>query len=127
MGSALNVSLSPGLIGVVLFPALDACALRSRQRYGLLEWAGMVPQTPQEPKASFFSRLGGRVGDLAIEFIATFFAIAGIALADLLVKWWLGAEKKFFGQIPVQWVFDLCHICLVGRLIWRIFFPEANR
>jgi len=57
----------------------------------------MVPQTPQEPKASFFSRLGGRVGDLAIEFIATFFAIAGIALADLLVKWWLGADKKFFG------------------------------
>jgi hypothetical protein len=41
--------------------------------------------------------MGGRVGDLAIEFIATFVAIAGIALADLLLKWWLGEGKKFLG------------------------------
>jgi hypothetical protein len=87
----------------------------------------MASPASQEPRASFLSRLGGRVGDLAIEFIATFVAIAGIALADLLVKWWLGADKKFFGEIPVQWVFDLCHICLIGRLIWRIFFPEKNK
>jgi hypothetical protein len=53
-------------------------------------------------------------------------AIGGIALADLLVKWWFGAEKKFFSLIPVQWVFDACHICVMGRLIWRIFFPDKN-
>lgn len=79
---------------------------------------------PPVPKKPFLSKLGGRVGDLAIEFIATFVAIAGIALADLLLKWWLGEGKKFLGLIPVQWVFDLGHICLIGRLIWRIFFPE---
>jgi hypothetical protein len=52
---------------------------------------------PSVPKKPFLSRLGGRVGDLAIEFIATFVAIAGIALADLLLKWWLGRVKSFLG------------------------------
>jgi hypothetical protein len=85
--------------------------------------ASASPET-QIPKAPFLTRLGGRVGDLAIEFIGTIVAIGGIALADLLVKWWLGADKKFFDRIPVQWVFDLCHICVMGRLIWRIFRPE---
>jgi hypothetical protein len=83
-------------------------------------------QTPRATRHSFLSRLGKRVGDLTIEFIGTFVAIAGIALADLLVKWWVGADKKFFGQIPVQWVFDLCHICVMALLIWRIFFPDKN-
>jgi hypothetical protein len=77
------------------------------------------------PWEKFLSKLGGRVGDLIIEFVGTFVAIGGIAVADLLVKWWLG-EEKFFGLIPVQWVFDLGHICVVGRLIWRIFFPEKD-
>jgi hypothetical protein len=82
---------------------------------------------PMEPKkVSFFSRLGKRVGDLSIEFIATFVAIGGIALADFLVKSWVGDDKKFFDKIPVQWVFDLGHVCLIGRLIWRIFFPEKD-
>lgn len=85
-----------------------------------------TPDAPV-PKKPFHSKIGGRVGDLAIEFIATFVAIAGIALADLLLKWWLGEDKKFFGLIPVQWVFDLGHICLIGRLIWRIFFPEKEQ
>jgi hypothetical protein len=89
--------------------------------------ATSASQEPQRQKPPFLSRLGGRVGDLAIEFISTFVAIAGVALADLLVKWWVGADKKFFGVIPVQWVFDLGHICLIGRLIWRIFFPEENK
>jgi hypothetical protein len=82
---------------------------------------------PTKPKEPFLTKLEGRVSDLAIEFIATFVAIGGIALADLLVKWWLGADKKFFGQIPVQWVFDLAHICLIARLIWRIFVPEKEQ
>jgi hypothetical protein len=87
--------------------------------------SGMV-KPAMAHKRTFLSRLGGRVGDLSIEFIATFVAIGGIALADLLVKWWLGEDKKFFGQIPVQWVFDLAHICLIGRLIYRIFVPEKE-
>jgi len=64
---------------------------------------------------------------LAIEFISTFFAIGGITLADLAVKYWVGEDKKFFSVIPVQWVFDFGHISLVGRLIWRIFFPEKDQ
>jgi hypothetical protein len=66
------------------------------------------------------------VGDMAIEFICTFVAIAGIAIADLLVKWWLGANKKFLDIIPVQWVFDLCHMCVMGLLIYRIFVPDRE-
>jgi hypothetical protein len=69
----------------------------------------------------------GASRDLAVEFIGTFLAIGGIALADLLVKWWLGGEKKFFDIIPVQWVFDFGHISLVGRLIYRIFVPEKEK
>jgi hypothetical protein len=88
--------------------------------------SGMAKPPPAPQKPTFVSRLSGRVGDLAIEFIATFVAIGGIALADLLVKWWLGEDKKFFGQIPVQWVFDLAHICMVGRLIYRILVPEKE-
>lgn len=91
----------------------------------------MVPPDPSPadappPQKSFGSKLGGRVQDLVIEFVGTFLAIGGIALADLLVRWWLG-EEKFFGIVPVQWVFDLCHICVMGRLIWRIFFPEKEQ
>jgi hypothetical protein len=83
------------------------------------------PVPPLERK-SFLSRLGERVGDLAIEFIATFVAIGGIAFADFLVKWWVGQDKKFFDRIPVAWVFDVGHVSLVGRLIYRIFFPEKS-
>jgi hypothetical protein len=91
----------------------------------------MVPPDPSPadappPQKSFGSKLGGRVQDLVIEFVGTFLAIGGIALADLLVRWWLG-EEKFFGIVPVQWVFDLCHICVMGRLIWRSFFPEKEQ
>jgi hypothetical protein len=84
------------------------------------------PEEAPPPNKSFVSRLGGRVGDLIIEFVGTFVAIGGIALADLLVKWWLGEDKKFFGVIPVQWVFDLGHICVMGLLIWRIFSPKKD-
>ena len=51
--------------------------------------------------------------------------IAGIAIADHLVRWWLG-EEKFFGKIPVQWIFDLGHICVVLRFIFRSIFPEKD-
>jgi hypothetical protein len=85
------------------------------------------PDGERPPKRSFLSKLGGRVGDLIVEFVGTFVAIGGIALADLLVKWWVGEDKKFFGRVPVQWVFDLCHICVMGRLIWRIFVPEKEQ
>lgn len=85
------------------------------------------PVTPPPSRwRSFISRLGGRVGDLVIEFVATFVAIGGIGLADLLVKWWVGEDKKFFGVIPVQWVFDLGHLSLIGRLIYRIFLPDKG-
>ena len=80
---------------------------------------------PPRPKP-FLTKLKERVEDLVIEFVGTFVAIAGIALADLLVKWWLGDDKKFFGIIPVQWVFDLGHICVMGLLIYRIFFPKKD-
>ena len=90
----------------------------------------MAAPDPIAPKPAawqaFLSRLGGRVGDLVIEFVGTFVAIGGIALADLLVKWWLGDDKKFFGVIPVQWVFDVGHLCMIGRLIYRIFIPERK-
>jgi hypothetical protein len=91
----------------------------------------MAPPDPfsdeaPRPQKSFLSKLSGRVGDLVIEFVGTFVAVGGIALVDLLVKWWLGEDKKFFGIIPVQWVFDLGDICVVGLLIWRIFFPKKD-
>jgi len=86
-----------------------------------------APNPPKPPQwNSFILKLGGRVGDLVVEFVGTFVAIAGIALADFLVKWWMGEDKKFFGLIPVQWVFDVGHILIVGRLIYRIFFPEEG-
>jgi len=75
---------------------------------------------------SFFDKFGKRVGDLVLEFLGTFVAIAGIGLTDKFVKWWLGADAKFFDTVPVAWVFDLAHICLIARLIWRIFFPEKE-
>jgi hypothetical protein len=84
-----------------------------------------IPPKPSQWGA-FLSKLGGRVGDLAVEFIGTFLAIGGIALADLLVKCWLGDEKTFFDIIPVQWVFYFGHVALVGRLIYRIFVPEKE-
>jgi hypothetical protein len=90
---------------------------------------GSPDQIPPKPSQwnSFISRLGGRIGDLAVEFIGTFLAIGGIALADLLVKWWVGEGKKFFDIIPVQWVFDFGHVALVGRLIYRIFVPGKEK
>lgn len=84
------------------------------------------PGSPR-PRRGFWSRLGQRLGDLTIEFVGTFLCIAGIALADLFVKWWVGEDKKFFGRIPVQWVFDLGDVALIGRLIWRIFVPEKDQ
>jgi hypothetical protein len=85
----------------------------------------LTPGPPPQQKTTFLSRLSGRVQGLVIEFVGTIIAVGGIALTDVLVKWWLG-EEKFFGAIPVQWVFDLGHICVVGRLIWRIFSPEKE-
>jgi hypothetical protein len=81
---------------------------------------------PRTPKKTFALRLAGRVEELAVEFIGTFVAIAGIGIADLLVKWFVGEGKKFFGLLPVQWVFDAAHVCVIGRLIWRIFSPPKD-
>jgi hypothetical protein len=90
---------------------------------------GSPASSPPEPSKweSFILRLGSRVGDLVVEFVGTFVAIGGIALADFLVKWLVGEDKKFFGIIPVQWIFDFGDIALVGRLIYRIFFPEKEK
>jgi hypothetical protein len=65
----------------------------------------MAPPDPfsdeaPRPQKSFLSKLSGRVGDLVIEFVGTFVAVGGIALVDLLVKWWLGEDKKFFRDHP---------------------------
>ena len=67
---------------------------------------------PEPPKKTFWAKLGSRLGDLAIEFIGTFVAIGGIAIADKLLEWWLGKDKKFFDFIPVQYVFDVGHVSL---------------
>jgi len=84
-----------------------------------------VPPTAQPPPKTFLSRLGKRVQDVVIEIVGTVLMIAGIAIADHLVRWWLG-EEKFFGKIPVQWIFDLGHICVVLRFIFRSIFPEKD-
>ena len=54
-----------------------------------------------------------------LEFVRTAIAVCLIALTDRLVTWSIG-ERKFFGVIPVSWVFDLSHLVVVGRLIWRV-------
>ena len=86
---------------------------------------GTPPSKPTNWE-TFSSKLAGRVGDNLIEVAGTAVAVVGIALIDFLVKWLLGEDAKFFGAVPVQWAFDLAHICLIGRLIWRIFVPEKT-
>jgi hypothetical protein len=80
-----------------------------------------------DPKDGFWKKLGKRSGDLVIEIVGTILAIGGIAIADLCLQWWIGPDKKFFDRIPVQWGFDAAHICVIARLIWRLFVPEKDQ
>jgi hypothetical protein len=74
----------------------------------------------------FLTTLTRRVQDLVIEFVGTAIALGGIAGTDRLLKWWIG-EAKFFGALPVSWAFDLCHLCVMARLVWRIIVPEKHK
>ena len=78
-------------------------------------------------KDGFWAKLRTRSGDLIIEIAETILAIGGIALADKCLEWWVGPDTKFFGRVPVQWGFDAAHICVIARLIWRLFVPEKEK
>ena len=73
----------------------------------------------QKRRKSFKKRLLELLENQSIEFIGTVIAVAVIAAVSALVKRFIGAVK-FFDLIPVQWVFDLAHIVMIGRLVWGI-------
>jgi len=56
---------------------------------------------------------------MALEAVGTGLTILIIAGAHQLLELLLGKDEKFFDYIPVAWVFDLGHIVVIGRLIWR--------
>jgi hypothetical protein len=72
------------------------------------------------PKQWFWRRLGNLLGDMVLEAIGTVCAIGIIALAHNLVELWMGKDAKFFDYIPIRYVFDVGHIVVIGRLVWRI-------
>jgi hypothetical protein len=76
---------------------------------------------------SFFIKLGDTASNMVNEIVGTAIAVAGIALIDFLLQWWVGEDRKFFDVIPIRWGFDAAHLCVVGRLIYRILFPEKAK
>jgi hypothetical protein len=90
------------------------------------EPAAPAPATPNFLSNPFILRLGGHVGDILIEIISTMLLIAGIALADKLLEWSLGKDKKFFDAVPVQWVFDFGHISMILRFLYRVTWPPRS-
>jgi hypothetical protein len=68
----------------------------------------------------FFKRLSNTLQNLILEAIGTVAAIGLIALVDIVSRHWLEPDAKFFDYIPVRWVFDLGHLVMILRLIWRI-------
>ena len=79
----------------------------------------MPSRGTSKPRLPFRGRLFQKAGDLLIEFVGTVLTIGSIALADYLLKSWIGDGKKFFDILPIQWVFDFCHLCVIGRFLWR--------
>lgn len=80
-------------------------------------------QKPEKRKSgwrSFFKRLQSQLLNLIEEAVGSIAAILLIATVDFVIKRALGVDAKFFGYIPVQWVFDSAHLAVVLRLVWRI-------
>jgi hypothetical protein len=73
----------------------------------------------QKRRKPFKKRLSVLLENQTLEFIGTVIAVSVIAIVGYLVHHFLG-QAKFFDYIPVQWVFDVAHIVLIGRLVWGI-------
>jgi len=67
----------------------------------------------------FRKKLADLVSEMALEAVGTALAILTIAGAHWLLELCIGSDRKFFNFIPVAWCFDVAHLVVLGRLVWR--------
>jgi hypothetical protein len=76
--------------------------------------------TPEDSWRQLSKRLSVQLRSLIEEAFGTLAAIALIALVDFVSARMLGDQPRFFDFIPVKWVFDLAHLIVICRLIWKM-------
>ena len=52
--------------------------------------------------------------------VALVLATASIWVVHSVVSLLLGADAKFYGQIPIGWAFDTAHVAVLARFVWKL-------
>jgi hypothetical protein len=56
---------------------------------------------------------------IGVELVTTVGLLLVLKIIHVLTEWFFGEGARFFGKLPVIYVFDVGDIILIGKFIWR--------